>query len=94
MMHVSQLHDYPVYEPANDEELAQWRPSDKTLLQFVKVERDEFWVFHAGNFVGCARQLIGLQAWQAVSDERGCCIAPLASPLDCAWRLIELGREN
>ena len=90
MMRVSQLDDYPVYEPADDDELAQWRPSDEALLQFVKVERDEYWIFHIGNFVGFARQLKDMNAWQAVSDERGCCIAPLA----CAWRLIELGREN
>ncbi len=94
MMHVSQLQGYPVYEPADDEELAQWRPSGSAVLQFVKVERDEYWIFYAGTFVRCAQRVTGLQVWQAVSDERGCCIAPLTSPLDCAWRLIGLDKEN
>ena len=89
MMHFSQLHGYPIYEPANDRELSQWRPSAEASLQFVKIARGQFWIFHDGHFLGCAQQLIGLEAWQATSDERGCCIAPLDSPLECAWSLLE-----
>ncbi len=89
MMHVSLLYGHPLYEPANDRELAQWRPSVEMALQFVKIARGQFWIFHDGQFLGCAQQLIGLEAWQATSNERGCCIAPLDSPLECAWSLLQ-----
>lgn len=89
MMPNLQLQNYPVYEPANDRELSQWRPCVQTWLQFVKVARGQWWIFYRGQFLGCAQQLLGLEAWQATSSERGCCIAPLDSPLECAWRLLE-----
>ena len=89
MMYVSSMHGHPLYEPANDRELAQWRPCAEMSLQFVKIARGQFWIFHDGQFLGCAQQLVGLEAWQATSNERGCCIAPLDSPLECAWSLLE-----
>ena len=92
MMHTL-LNGYPVYEPANDRELTQWRPSSEASLQFVKIARGQFWIFHDGQFLGCAQQLIGLEAWQASSNERGCCIAPLESPLDCAWSLLKIEND-
>ena len=93
MMHVSQLNGYPVYEPANDQELFKWRPSLGASLQFVKIARGQLWIFHDGKFLGCAQQLTALEAWQATSNARGCCIAPLASPLECAWSLLQYEQE-
>lgn len=93
MMHVSQLHGYAVYEPSSDHELSAWRPSEQESLQFVKIARGQYWIFHDGQFLGCAQQLVGLEAWQASSNERGCCIAPLDSPLECAWSLLQYEAE-
>ena len=93
MMHVYQLHGHPFYEPSNDRELAEWRPSLGLSLQFVRVARGQFWIFHDGQFLGCAQQLVGMEAWQASSNARGCCIAPFDSPLDCAWSLLEYEAE-
>ena len=92
-MHFSLLYGCPVYEPDNNNELAQWLPCEQENLQFVKIARGQYWIFHGGKFLGCAQQITGLNAWQASSDELGYCIAPLASLLECAQCLLEYQNE-
>lgn len=87
-MLLTQTHGVPTYEPISDDELQCWRPAPSEVFQFVKIGRGEYWIFHCGAFLGLASRLTYADAWRASSDERGFCVAPLHSLLECAERLV------
>ena len=92
-MQITHAQGFPVYEPANDAELCNWRPAPCEPLQFVKVSRHEYWIFHCGAFIGRASRLIYADAWQAESGEQNLCVAPLSSLFECAERLLCSAKE-
>ena len=76
---------FPVYEPLNDDDLASFHPSRDFEFQFVHCGHREYWIFESGHFLGSARELE--DGWQATSEVRGMCVAPLKSLIECARRL-------
>lgn len=93
-MLVFQAQGFPVYEPANDAELCSWRPTPSETLQFVKISRRDYWVFHCGAFLGSASHLTYAEAWKVVSSEHHVCAAPLGSLLECAECLMSAARQS
>jgi hypothetical protein len=93
-MHITYADGIPVYEPANDMELGDWRPAQNEALEFVKISRREYWIFNCGTYVGSASRLVYADAWQAVSGENRLCVAPLSSLLECAERLMVSARRG
>lgn len=91
-MLITQTHGFPTYEPASDDELQSWRPAPREVFQFVKIARGQYWIFHCGAFLGLASRLTYADAWRACSDQRGVCVAPLHSLLECAERLMTPSR--
>ena len=76
---------FPIYEPQSDDDLKRFQPSHDVQFQFVHFAPREYWIFEGGQFLGSAQQLE--DCWQATSEARGMCVAPLKSLLDCARRL-------
>jgi hypothetical protein len=93
-MVITYAHGVPVYEPANDIELGEWRPALGEVLQFVKISRREYWIFNCGSYLGSASRLTYADAWQAVAGENRLCVAPLHSLLECAERLMTSARRG
>lgn len=92
-MLITHAQGFPVYEPADDAELCAWRPKPSEPLEFVKISRHEYWIFHCGAFVGRATRLVYADAWQAESGEQNLCVAPLSSLFECAERLLCCAKE-
>ncbi len=77
-----------IFEPQNSVELSQWEPAGLREFQFLKISRQEYWIFHRSDYLGAATRLTQDGEWQAVSGSRGCCVAPLGSLLECAQCLF------